>query len=74
MKTQKEIETMANDFVSLAFSRQDLYDGFINSYFQCQQDMIKQDIIKSVFPKCACEPAIRLLGEYHCEMCGHRGW
>lgn len=40
MKTQKEIETMANDFVSLAFSKQDLYDGFINGYFQCQQDMV----------------------------------
>jgi hypothetical protein len=39
MKTQEEIEEMANDFVSLAFSKQDLYDGFINGYFQCQQDM-----------------------------------
>ena len=42
MKTQKEIETMANDFVSLAFNRQDLYDGFINGYFQCQQDMAEK--------------------------------
>jgi hypothetical protein len=42
MKTQEEIETMANDFVSLAFSRQDLYDGFINGYFQCQQDMAEK--------------------------------
>ena len=40
MKTQEEIEVMANDFVSLAFSKQDLYDGFINGYFQCQQDMV----------------------------------
>lgn len=39
MKTQEEIEAMANDFVSLAFNKQDLYDGFINGYFQCQQDM-----------------------------------
>ena len=39
MKTQEEIEAMANNFVSLAFSKQDLYDGFINGYFQCQQDM-----------------------------------
>jgi len=53
MKTQEEIEAMANDFVSLAFSKQDLYDGFINGYFQCQQDMVKkyteQDMIKFAF-------------------------
>jgi hypothetical protein len=53
MKTQEEIEAMANDFVSLAFSRQDLYDGFINGYFQCQQDMVEkyteQDMIKFAF-------------------------
>jgi len=53
MKTQEEIEAMANDFVSLAFSRQDLYDGFINGYFQCQQDMAEkyteQDMIKFAF-------------------------
>ena len=53
MKTQKEIETMANDFVSLAFNRQDLYDGFINGYFQCQQDMAEkkyteEDVIKAI--------------------------
>ena len=39
MKTQEEIEAMANNFVSLAFSKQDLYDGFINGYTQCQEDM-----------------------------------
>ncbi len=53
MKTQEEIEVMANDFVSLAFSKQDLYDGFINGYFQCQQDMVEkyteQDMIKFAF-------------------------
>ena len=53
MKTQEEIEAMANDFVSLAFSKQDLYDGFINGYFQCQQDMVEkyteQDMIKFAF-------------------------
>ena len=32
------------------------------------------DVIKSVCPKCACEPAVRILGEYHCEICGHSGW
>jgi hypothetical protein len=53
MKTQEEIEVMANDFVSLAFSKQDLYDGFINGYFQCQQDMAdkkytEEDIISIV--------------------------
>lgn len=53
---------------------QDECFAFIDGYEKCQEDMIKQDIIKSVCPKCACEPAIRLLGEYHCEMCGHRGW
>ena len=43
MKTQKEIEAMANDFVSLAFSKQDLYDGFINGYTQCSLDMANVD-------------------------------
>jgi hypothetical protein len=43
MKTQKEIEEMANDFVSLAFSKQDLYDGFINGYTQCSLDMANVD-------------------------------
>lgn len=38
MKTQEEIEAMANDFVSLAFNKQDLYDGFIKGYTQCQED------------------------------------
>lgn len=33
---------MANDFVSLAYNKQDLYDGFINGYTQCQQDMDKK--------------------------------
>ena len=53
MKTQEEIEAMANNFVSLAFSKQDLYDGFINGYFQCQQDMAdkkytEEDIRKAI--------------------------
>jgi len=39
MKTKEEIETIANDFVSLAFNKQDLYDGFINGYTQCSLDM-----------------------------------
>lgn len=43
MKTQKEIEAMANDFVSLAFNKQDLYDGFINGYTQCSLDMANVD-------------------------------
>lgn len=42
MKTQEEIKVMANDFVSLAYNKQDLYDGFINGYTQCQQDMDKK--------------------------------
>lgn len=39
MKTQEEIKVIANDFVSLAYNKQDLYDGFINGYTQCQEDM-----------------------------------
>jgi len=43
MKTKEEIEVMANDFVSLAFNKQDLYDGFINGYTQCSLDMANVD-------------------------------
>ena len=39
MKTQEEIKVIANDFVSLAYNKQDLYDGFINGYTQCQKYM-----------------------------------
>ena len=37
---------MANDFVSLAFNKQDLYDGFINGYTQCSLDMANVDNVK----------------------------
>jgi len=46
MKTKEEIEAMANDFVSLAFNKQDLYDGFINGYNQCSLDMANVDNVK----------------------------
>ena len=43
MKSKEEIEVMANDFVSLAFNKQDLYDGFINGYTQGSLDMANVD-------------------------------
>jgi len=46
MKTKEEIEAMANDFVSLAFNKQDLYDGFINGYTQGSLDMANVDNVK----------------------------
>jgi hypothetical protein len=60
MKTKEEIETMANDFVSLAFNKQDLYDGFINGYTQCQEDMAdkkytEEDMLKSFMAGVNCE-------------------
>ena len=71
MKTQKEIEAMANDFVSLAFNKQDLYDGFINGYTQCSLDMANVDkwtfeeILDACYPTLGrgsdwCKIAIRL--------------
>ena len=84
MKTKEEIEQLAEseygtEIGSIRGSNpydleKDRKNGFIKGYTQCQEDMMKQDMIKSVCPKCACEPAIRLLGEYYCEMCGHKGW
>jgi hypothetical protein len=46
----------------------------LESRIVAYQNLVKADVIKSVCPKCACEPAVRILGEYHCEICGHSGW
>ena len=39
MKTQEEIKQLAEDYSEISFNKRDLYEGYVDGYTQCQEDM-----------------------------------
>jgi hypothetical protein len=41
MKTQQEIKQLADDYSETSFNKQDLYEGYVDGYTQCQADVME---------------------------------
>ena len=41
MKTQEEIKQEANDYSDVSFNKRDLYEGYVDGYTQCQEDVME---------------------------------
>ena len=41
MKTQEEIKQEANDYADVSFNKRDLYEGYVDGYTQCQEDVME---------------------------------
>ena len=70
MKNKEEVKQLADDYSEVSFNKRDLYEGYVDGYTQCQEDVadeIKKQIYDftidlkeatSTFVKQNCEGAI----------------
>ena len=41
MKNKEEVKQLADDYSEMSFNKRDLYEGYVDGYTQCQEDVME---------------------------------